>query len=233
MPDSLWQAIATRRTVRDFLPEPVPREVLDRCLDAARLAPSSSNLQHWEYVIIRDPQLRAQADRVCLSQQGPAKAPLLVAVVAHTDTWHRTSRFMLETLRERGILRASQTRYWGRHIPLLYRTGPCGLFGLLKKAAARLLSLFKPVHNLMSRSDLRVLAHKSTALSAATFMLALRAEGYDSCPMEGFDPWRAKRLLKLGAGAEVCMFIAIGKRGPNALWWDRILVPREWNVREI
>ena len=233
MSDSFREAVETRRTVRDFLPDPVPREVLDRCLDAARMAASSSNLQHWEYVIIRDPKVREAANRVCLSQQGPAKAPLLVAVVAHTDTWKRTSRFMLDTLKERGILRASQTRYWGRHIPLLYRTGPLGLLGLLKKALARMLSLFKPVHNLMSRQDLRVLAHKSTALSAATFMLALRAEGYDSCPIEGFDPWRAKRLLKLGAGAEVCMFIAVGKLGPKALWWDRILVPREWSVREI
>jgi nitroreductase len=64
-------------------------------------------------------------------------------------------------------------------------------------------------------------------------MLALRAEGYDSCPMEGFDPWRAKRLLGLGRGAEVCMFLAVGKRGPKALWWDRILVPRAWTVREL
>ena len=233
MSESFQHAVETRRTVRDFLPDPVPQDVLDRCLDAARMAPSSSNLQHWEYVILRDPQARAEANRVCLSQKGASQAPLLVAVVAHADTWKQTSRFMLATLRERGILRPSQTQYWGGHIPLLYTTGPLGILGHLKKGAARLLSLFKPTHNFMDRSDLRVLAHKSTALSAATFMLALRAEGYDSCPIEGFDPWRAKRLLKLGAGAEVCMFIAVGKRGPKALWWDRILVPREWSVREI
>ena len=44
MPDSpFYSAVESRRTVRDFLPDPVPQEVLDRCLDAARLAPSSSN----------------------------------------------------------------------------------------------------------------------------------------------------------------------------------------------
>jgi len=231
--DSFYAAADTRRTVRDFLPEPVPQEVLDRCLDAALKAASSSNLQHWEYVIIRDPAKRREAESVCLSQKGPASAPLYLAVVAHTDTWQRTARFMLDTLKERGILRPSQQQYWGRSIGILYRTGPFGLLGLLKKAASRLLSLVKPSHNLLSRADLRVLAHKSTALSAATFMLALRAEGYDSCPMEGFDPWRAKRLLGLGRGAEVCMFLAVGKRGPKALWWDRILVPRAWTVREL
>jgi nitroreductase len=228
-----YSIVEGRRTVRDFLPDPVPQEVLDRCLDAARTAASSSNLQHWEYVIIRDPRKRAEANAVCLSQKGPMTAPLLIALVAHCDTWERTSRFMLETLKTRGILRPSQQDYWGAHIRLLYRNGPVGLLGLAKKLFSRISSLFHPVHNFLSRGDLRVLAHKSTALSAATFMLALRAEGYDSCPMEGFDPWRAKRLLGLGRGAEVCMFLAVGKRGPKALWWERILVPREWSVREL
>jgi len=228
-----YDIVEGRRTVRDFLTDPVPQDVLDRCLDAAFKAASSSNLQHWEYVIIRDPQVRAEANAVCLSQKVVQSAPLLVAVVAHVDTWQRTSRFMLDTLKQRGILRKSQEDYWGRHINLLYTSGPLGLLGLAKKAFSRVSSLFKPVHNFMSRCDLRVMAHKSAALSAATFMLALRAEGYDSCPMEGFDPWRARRLLGLAPGAEVCMFLAIGKRGPKALWWDRILVPRDWTVREL
>ena len=73
----------------------------------------------------------------------------------------------------------------------------------------------------------------STALAAATFMLAVRAEGYDTCPMEGFDPWRAKALLDLPRGAEVNMFLAVGKRSDKGVWWDRVLMPREWAVREI
>jgi hypothetical protein len=154
-------------------------------------------------------------------------------VVAHTDTWKRTCHHILETLKSRGILRKSQRQYWETFMPFLYRTGPWGFFGVLKGLASRGLSLLRPSHNFLTRPDVRVVAHKSTALAAATFMLALRAESYDSCPMEGFDPWRAKRLLKLSSGGEVSMFLAIGKRGPKAIWWDRILVPREWVVREI
>ena len=233
MTDSFFDIVASRRSVRDFLPGPVPQEVLDRCLDAAFLAPSTSNIQPWEFVVIRSPGARAEANAVCLDQRLTASAPLLVAVVTHLDTWKRHSRHTLAVLQERGILRPSQTAYWGRHIPILYTWGPLGLFGKAKKLFSRLSSLFRPSHNLMDRGDVRAMVHKSTALAAATFMLALRAEGYDSCPMEGFDPWRAKRLLGLGQGAEVSMFIAVGKRGPKALWWDRILVPREWSVREI
>ena len=59
------------------------------------------------------------------------------------------------------------------------------------------------------------------------------ALGVDACPMEGFDPWRAKRVLKLPRGAEVCMFLAVGKRAPEgATWWERILVPKDWVVSE-
>ena len=96
-----------------------------------------------------------------------------------------------------------------------------------------MVSLFRPSPSFMSLGDVRVVAHKSTALAAATFMLALRAEGYDSCPIEGFDPWRAGRLLRLPREAEVCMFIAVGKRADRAIWWERMLVPRGWVVREV
>ena len=227
------QLVDSRRSIREFLPDAVPQDVLDRCLSSALKAPSSSNLQHWEFVIIRDPGVRLRANRVCLDQKLLQSAPLLIAVVTHTKSWQRNCRFILETLEARGILRKSQRRYWGSLIPWLYRQDPLGLFGILKRTSSRIISLFRPTPSLYSKSDLRTMAHKSTALAAATFMLALRAEGYDSCPIEGFDPWRARKLLKLPRGAEVCMFVAVGKRGDKAIWWDRILIPRDWAVREI
>lgn len=227
------QIADSRRSIRAFLPEAVPQDVLDRCLDSALRAPSSSNLQHWEFILIREPETRLRANRVCLDQKLLQTAPLLIAVVAHTRTWKRNCSYILQTLEARGLLRKSQTRYWGSLIPWMYRQDPVGLFGLLKHAAGRVVSWFRPAPSLMSRADLRITAHKSTALAAATFMLALRAEGYDSCPIEGFDPWRAGRLLKLPRGAEVCMFLAVGKRTDHAVWWDRILTPRAWTVREL
>ena len=234
MPEPLfYPAVESRRTVRDFLPEAVPQDVLDRCLDAARLAPSSSNLQPWEFVVIRDPKIRNQANAVCLDQQPARTAPLLVALVMHRDTWRRNRDEILRIFESRGPLRKSHGSYYRRIIPAVYITGPFGLLGPLKRLFSRVLSLFKPTPNLMAREDVRIMAHKSTALAAATFMLALRAEGYDSCPMEGFDPWRAKALLDLPRGAEVSMFLALGKRSDKGLWWDRVLMPRDWAVREL
>jgi nitroreductase len=232
MPE-FYETVETRRTVRDFLPEPVPQDVLDRCLEAARLAPSSSNLQPWEFVLIRDPEARRLANAACLEQLPAKTAPVLLALVTHRDTWRRNRDEILRIFEGRGPLRKSQESYYRRIIPVIYTTGPFGLLGPLKRAFSRIASLFKPTPNLMSRSDIRVMAHKSTALAAATFMLALRAEGYDSCPMEGFDPWRAKALLGLPRGAEVNMFLAVGKRSDKGVWWDRVLMPRAWAVREL
>lgn len=227
------EAVEARRTIRDFLPEPVPQEVLDRCLDAARLAPSSSNLQPWEFVIMRTPEARAQANRICLDQTSAQTAPLLLAIVAHRDTWKRNRDHILKTFTERCALRKSQGTYYRRIIPLVYTNGPFNVLGWWKPLLGRLVSLFRPMPNLMPKQDVRMVMHKSTALTAATFMLALRDEGYDSCPMEGFDPWRAKRLLGLGPRSEVCMFLAVGKRSDKGVYWDRILIPREWAIREI
>ncbi len=228
-----FSAVATRRSVRDFLPDSVPDEVLQLCLDAARQAPSSSNLQPWEFVIVRSPEARQAANEACLSQSAATTAPLLLAVVAHRDTWRRNRDHIVATFEQRGGIRKRQRTYYTKIIPMVYTNGPFNVLGWWKPLLGRVMSPFKAMPNFMTKTDVRIMSHKSTALAAATFMLALRAEGYDSCPMEGFDPYRAKKLLKLERGAEVSMFIAVGKRSDKGVWWERILMPREWAVREI
>ncbi len=228
-----YEAVESRRTIRDFTQDPVPPDVLDRCLDAARLAPSSSNLQPWEFVVIRSEGARKAAEAICLNQTAARTAGLLIAVVAHRETWRRNRDFIVDTFERRGGLRRSQRLYYRKLIPLVYTNGPLNLLGWWKPLAGRIRSFFRPTPNFMPARDVRVMAHKSTALAAATLMLALRAEGYDSCPMEGFDPWRAKALLDLPRGAEVNMFIAVGRRTEAGPWWDRVLMPRDWMVREI
>lgn len=50
--------IARRRSVREFDPRPVPREVIEDCLRAAGTAPSGANQQPWHFVVITDPATR-------------------------------------------------------------------------------------------------------------------------------------------------------------------------------
>ena len=55
---SIYDMIVARRTIRQFDPKPVPREILEKLVNAARLAPSAANLQPLEYVIVDDDGLK-------------------------------------------------------------------------------------------------------------------------------------------------------------------------------
>jgi nitroreductase len=80
---------------------------------------------------------------------------------------------------------------------------------------------------------MRVVVHKSAALAAQTFMLSMKAEGYDTCPMEGFDSVRVKKMLKLPRGAEVNMIIGVGKASPDGVYGPRVRVPNEEVIFEV
>jgi nitroreductase len=52
---SFYDLARTRRSVRRYSDRPVDRETIDRCIDAARIAPSASNTQPWRFVVVTDP----------------------------------------------------------------------------------------------------------------------------------------------------------------------------------
>jgi nitroreductase len=56
----VMQAIATRRSIRKYRPDPIDEEVLQRLLTAMRLAPSGGNRQPWKFVVVRDEALKRQ-----------------------------------------------------------------------------------------------------------------------------------------------------------------------------
>jgi len=49
-----WEAITTRRNVREFSPEPLAPEHLERILEAAWRSPSSQNSQPWDFVVVTE-----------------------------------------------------------------------------------------------------------------------------------------------------------------------------------
>jgi nitroreductase len=57
---SFLEEMKSRRTVRDFSPRSVPREVIDDCLRAAATAPSGANKQPWHFVVVTDPAVKKQ-----------------------------------------------------------------------------------------------------------------------------------------------------------------------------
>ncbi len=57
---NVYDVIVSRRTIRRFRQKPVDLEILKKCVNAGRLAPSAANLQPLEYCIVLDTQLCAQ-----------------------------------------------------------------------------------------------------------------------------------------------------------------------------
>ena len=54
------ERMATRRTVRDFVATPVPREIIEQALRAAGSAPSGANQQPWRFVAVHDAEVKRQ-----------------------------------------------------------------------------------------------------------------------------------------------------------------------------
>lgn len=81
----VYECIRSRRTVRDYKPDPVPEAVVRKILRAGRWAPSSGNSQPWHFVVVSDPDtLAALTD---IATQGPfiGQAPLVIAIVMAPD----------------------------------------------------------------------------------------------------------------------------------------------------
>ena len=64
--DSFWEVIKTRRSVRQFKPDPVPEEHLLKIVDAARMAPCAGNEQAWEFIIVQDKKLIEAMKNECV-----------------------------------------------------------------------------------------------------------------------------------------------------------------------
>lgn len=234
MEKTVSQAIAYRRSVRVFKADaPLDTEKVKTCLEQATLAPTSSNLQLWEFYHITTPEVKAQLSEACLGQNAAKTAQQLVVVVARRDLYKKRAKQNIEFLRsvygdkpESEYTRREKfaMSYYKKLIPTLYGDF-LGILGALKYMIFWVTGLFRPVYRQVRKSDLRIVAHKSAGLAAQNFMLSMAAIGYDTCPMEGSDTKRIKKLLKLPAAAEINMVIGCGIRAENGIYGPRFRVP--------
>ncbi len=97
---SFLDLINKRQSVRRYLDQPVEREKIERCLEAARLAPSSSNTQPWYYVVVDEPELcqavaRETFGRFISFNRFTLKAPAIVVIVSGIKS--RIKRVLIKT----------------------------------------------------------------------------------------------------------------------------------------
>lgn len=224
-----------RRSVRFYDPEKnIDPEKVKHCIELATLSPNSSNMQLWEFYHITDKEILKKMAHACLDQEAATTAKQMVVFVTRQDLYKERARKMIEletqnvlnnSPKEKHEKRAKRWQtYYGKVMPFLYSRF-FGLIGLLRKIIVNIIGLFRPIVYQVSENDARVVVHKSCALAAQTFMLAMTSEGYDTCPMEGFDSRRVKRMLKLPYGAEINMIISCGIRTNKGVWGDRVRIP--------
>ncbi len=119
-----------------------------------------------------------------------------------------------------------QQAYYRKIVPFLYSR--CfGVWGLCRKVIASVTGCFRPIVRQVTESDMLAVQHKSCALAVQTFMLAMSEAGYDTCPLEGFDSARVKKVLGLPCAARVNMIVSCGVRDEARLLTERVRLPFE------
>jgi nitroreductase len=74
------EAIQTRRSIRKYRTDPVGRELVEKVIDAGRLAATGGNKQPWEFIAVTDPQRRAEISVMGGSGKFIAQAPVCIAI---------------------------------------------------------------------------------------------------------------------------------------------------------
>ena len=237
------EAIEYRRSVRKYLEVELDVEKVKNCIKNATLAPNSSNMQLWEFYHITDKETLKKLSKACFDQNAAKTAVNMVVFVARRDKWRKRAKENLNFLEDMfdqqekdGIdvarRRKVSIRYYKNLMPTIY-TDFFGLIGFYKKILSFFIGLFRPIYREVLFSDLKVITHKSVALAAQNFMLSMAEIGYDTCPMEGSDTTRVKKILKLPSKAEINMIVACGIRSEKGVYTERYRVPFEEVYRKI
>ncbi|PWK18555.1 nitroreductase family protein [Xanthomarina spongicola] len=234
MEKTVSEAISYRRSTRVYKNESIDSEKVKQCLVNASLAPTSSNLQLWEFYHITNKETLGKMTKACLNQSAAKTSQQLVVVVARKDLWRKRAKANLdflnkvydkEGLSDRDLKRKKMALdYYSKLIPTIY-IDFLGILGFIKYIVFQTIGLFKPTYRQTRLSDMRIVAHKSAGLAAENFMISMAAIGYDTCPMEGSDTLRVKRILKLPRSAEITMVIGCGKRDDKGIYGPRFRVP--------
>ncbi len=237
------EAILYRRSVRVYDSEKqIDKKIVKKCLEQAALAPNSSNMQLWEFYHITSKDVIDKIPPLCFNQNAAKTAKQLVIFVVRKDLWKKrakTNLAFMDTIFGKNNPVTKQTsrekiarNYYGKIIPFIY-SDFLGFFGFLKYLMTLVIGLFKPMYREVRKSDMRIVAHKTCGLAAQNFMISMAAENYDTCPMEGSDTWRVKKVLNLPFGSEINMIVSCGIRKPEGVYGDRFRIPFEEVYKEI
>jgi len=84
----LFDAIQRRRSIRAYARKPVPEEVFEKIIDAARFAPTARNVQPWEFIVVTDPDLLQKLAGIAEYGKFIAQAAACIAVYCRDTKYY-------------------------------------------------------------------------------------------------------------------------------------------------
>ena len=170
-------AITSRRSIRAFLPTPVPRETIERILEVAARAPSGTNTQPWQVHVLTGAARQRLSDRIRAAFDDPAERATHTEEYAYYPTeWvspyvdrRRKVGWDLYTLL--GIGRADKQRMHEQHgRNYAFFDAPVGLIFTIDRV-------------------MRQGSWLDYGMFLQNIMVAARARGLDTCPQAAFTPF--------------------------------------------
>jgi len=175
----------------------VPQDKVNRILEAARLAPTSSGLQPFEVIVVTNKDIRTQIQAVAHNQaQVTEGSHLLVFAAWDTYTADRINHMFDLTNTERG----GTNEGWENYRQMLLKSYPSREAQVNFEHAAR-----------------------QTYIGLGAALIAAAFEEVDSTPMEGFDPKSVDDILGLGAkGLRSVALLPLGYRAKGQDWLENL-----------
>lgn len=179
------QVVKERHSVRYYDPSvKMTKAELEEILHEATLAPSSSNLQPWRFLVIEDHALKEKLLPVAFNQKQVVDASAVIAVFGDLK-WY-----------ERG------EQIYSASVDAGYMT---------EEVKQQFVGTAENVYRNMDEARKKSIVHIDGGLVSMQLMLSARARGYDTVPMGGFDGVKFKEAFNVPEHYENIMLIAIGK----------------------
>ncbi|MCX5610159.1 MULTISPECIES: nitroreductase family protein [unclassified Streptomyces] len=184
---SVAEAIRTRRTVRHYLPDPIPETTLDALLGLAIEAPTSWNLQDRSIVAVSEDEGLAGLAWATGGQPQPQEAPVVLVFVAEPQSWRDDHSDVYEQARCSGA--------WNDEFVAMF------------SAASRVFQ-----EDLDQRGLLREYAVKDAMIAASFVMLAATEMGLATSPMNGWDEAKVKQVIGIGGRDDlaIALLVSVG-----------------------
>lgn len=183
--DTFEQIVKVRRSAGNFLEDnPISKKELDEIFELVKMGPSAFNLQHTNYVVVMDSELKMGVKKAAYNQHKVGTASAVIIVLGDKKAYKDAGQ-IYEGLLALGILSQQEYDHEVKDVVSLYEQGG----------------------EVFQRDE----AIRNASLSAMLFMLAAKNKGWDTCPMIGFDSEQLKQLLSISDQFEPVLMITIGK----------------------